>query len=337
MRDFLNFYDLETKLVLTEARRSQQPKSKAGRKICRFCNGIDGQFGVSFNKKAHTISKALGNQNILSDDECDDCNRKFCTYENELIRYIEIRRVLYNVDKKFMSCEDSEFKIVPYADINKAVKISDNTQDLIHTSTLDDGSIIITASTHPYKPIMVYRSLLKYALAIIDKKYLDDYRLTYKMLLDEELNNSLRTVSRICQHTLFNMQLKTCCSIFKRKDNTHPIPNHMVLFSYKDVMFQFFLPYSKADYNLYRGNPFTLKLLSPEIFGDKSRIVKYNRNIVDLSGVEKTEHTEKFVMSFDENSSKNFGEKSPFKNFPNQELFSDLVSSQILLVPFESD
>ena len=48
---------------------------------CRYCGCTD---RAKFRSVAHTFPEALGNRWIVSDDECDDCNRLFSVYDDAL-------------------------------------------------------------------------------------------------------------------------------------------------------------------------------------------------------------------------------------------------------------
>ena len=63
---------------------------------CRFC-GRD-ETAVTFKKKAHAVSEALGNKHLLSYRECDDCNAFFGqAYEDALVKYIGALRTFMMV------------------------------------------------------------------------------------------------------------------------------------------------------------------------------------------------------------------------------------------------
>lgn len=49
---------------------------------CRFCGTRDPK---NFKSIAHTFPQALGNQWIVSSDECDDCNQLFSVYDDALV------------------------------------------------------------------------------------------------------------------------------------------------------------------------------------------------------------------------------------------------------------
>ena len=63
---------------------------------CRFC-GRD-ETAVTFKKKAHAVSEALGNKHLLSYRECDACNAFFGqAYEDALVKYIGALRTFMMV------------------------------------------------------------------------------------------------------------------------------------------------------------------------------------------------------------------------------------------------
>lgn len=71
-------YSNKDKVRIGETDKSQR--------TCRFCGRK--QPDVSFNNIAHTISEGLGNKNIITNDECDECNKWFGKeIEQDLIIY----------------------------------------------------------------------------------------------------------------------------------------------------------------------------------------------------------------------------------------------------------
>jgi len=66
------------------------------KRVCRYCNKSKPE--VSFKKVAHSISEALGNKKIITNDECDTCNEKFGKgIENDLILYLSLFRNFFGI------------------------------------------------------------------------------------------------------------------------------------------------------------------------------------------------------------------------------------------------
>jgi len=74
-------------------------ESDKSKRVCRYCNKKNPE--VSFKKVAHSISEALGNKKIITNDECDACNEKFGKgIENDLILYLNPYRVFFGIRGK---------------------------------------------------------------------------------------------------------------------------------------------------------------------------------------------------------------------------------------------
>lgn len=68
------------------------------KRVCRFC----GKTGKDrFKDESHAIMEALGNRQLICNEECDECNHIFeSTVEKHLFKLLEINRTLYNVSGK---------------------------------------------------------------------------------------------------------------------------------------------------------------------------------------------------------------------------------------------
>lgn len=65
------------------------------KRVCRFCRRTYPD--TSFNSLAHAISKGLGNELLICNEECDDCNKKLSKTEDNLMHYLDIRRAMGGV------------------------------------------------------------------------------------------------------------------------------------------------------------------------------------------------------------------------------------------------
>ena len=55
-------------------------------KVCKFCLKTSKE--ATFKNIPHVIPELLGRNNYTSNDECDNCNKLFGTYESDLANYI---------------------------------------------------------------------------------------------------------------------------------------------------------------------------------------------------------------------------------------------------------
>ena len=77
-----------------ECKVGEEDKDK---RCCRFCNSTGKS---NFRHIAHAIPEALGNKLLFCNDECDSCNSKLASVENNFVHMMDIRRVLYKVPSK---------------------------------------------------------------------------------------------------------------------------------------------------------------------------------------------------------------------------------------------
>lgn len=171
-----NIFNLGTQDVLTpiynlacygQQRRYVGQSIKSERK-CRFCGQSMPQ--VTFEKKSHAISEALGNKKVWCLEECDCCNEYFGkTIERDIINLFSPYRSLYKVKGKegVPTTKGKNFKISE--ELFSFTLPFDNTEDL------KNKTFVLDTSNYKYIPQNVYRCLCKYALSVVNRKLLNKY------------------------------------------------------------------------------------------------------------------------------------------------------------------
>ena len=74
MEKLLDKYDIK-KFNLDKDSKTKIGEGKKEDRVCRFCK--QKYPSGKFNSIAHTISEALGNKKLITNDECDECNSYF--------------------------------------------------------------------------------------------------------------------------------------------------------------------------------------------------------------------------------------------------------------------
>jgi len=93
---FFFAYQLESfKVCPTEKIKGLKLKKD---RVCRFCGKKWGE--VSFKGDAHILSNLLGNRYLMSDFECNDCNKLFGQYEDHKSKYLGMSRTVMLVRGK---------------------------------------------------------------------------------------------------------------------------------------------------------------------------------------------------------------------------------------------
>ncbi|NHZ46308.1 HNH endonuclease [Cupidesulfovibrio liaohensis] len=79
--------------------------------VCRYCKKSAPD--VSFKNTAHTIPMSLGNINLVSGDECDECNHYFGnTLENCLGNFTIVERAIFGIKgRKRLPTRGFKFKV----------------------------------------------------------------------------------------------------------------------------------------------------------------------------------------------------------------------------------
>ncbi|RNI30158.1 hypothetical protein EFA69_11710 [Rufibacter immobilis] len=216
---------------------------------CRFCGAKtneQNQFGsiVSFNKKAHAFSEALGNKKVLTSDECDSCNERFGAHkgiESSLINLLQVFRSTYSLEGKkgLKKLKGKDFLIDSsgFLDILKRVNLSDSTQKQSIETQLNLNETFI--------PQDIYRCLSKYILSVIDKQDVIHFQNTIDWINKAFDATELPPIS-IFQHINF-FKRDPLVVIYKRKTTNTTFPYLVGEFHYANLIFVFILPFCFKD------------------------------------------------------------------------------------------
>lgn len=156
----------------TERQLIGERKSR-NQRVCRFCGRSYPD--VKFNSKAHALSEFLGNKNIIGLDECDDCNTRFSSLEEQFFNRHAILFPLYGIRGK-----SGIPKIkTPSADISSKNEITLINSHMPADELLDiengkNGTLNVsfTKTSRPYVPQNIYKCLAKYACSVISSQNL---------------------------------------------------------------------------------------------------------------------------------------------------------------------
>lgn len=237
---------------------------EAGQRTCKFCNETSPK--VSFNNKAHVIPHQLGNENLISDFECDRCNKIFSKYESELAKFLGITRtVMMTRGKKgipnFFSPKNSVTAVVEkFFNIKNAVKVSagDNLD-----FDLKSGMTVIEYDKNPYRPIQVFKSLIRIGFCMMETDDLKYYSGTINKIL---LSNKYD--ARCNGNQLFDVycsslpqESPTLAILFKRKTDAG-IPSHVLILFCGQAMYQLTMPFHAEDEKKYQDN-FSVLIMPP--------------------------------------------------------------------------
>jgi hypothetical protein len=247
-------------LLIDEPLYSQKLRPKRER-ICRFCTKSAPE--TTFKSKSHIIPELLGNKSILSDSECDICNRKYSVFESHLANFLGISRTFSNRHGKNgfpkfrtpdKSLEVKEGFMNENDDVKKIIFESTDSSKKNFTIEEDEGSIIIHSIRHPYIPIYVFKAFLKMALLSIPEENILEYELAIEEL-DKNTNREGSILFHanvwVCPGAPFPKPLLYVCERIKEGC---AMPKHIFIVYFQNYIFQIYIPACKNDLWFYDGS-----------------------------------------------------------------------------------
>lgn len=151
---------------------------------CRFCNREASK--VTFKKLAHSIPELLGNRQLVSTDECDDCNQYFANHvENDLGKFTKPYRLMGQVRGKKSVPSYKTFKGLSRIDFKAGTgfEISEREDDVIHEFDEEKKQVIFHFMREAYCPAAAYKALVKAAISVMPEAELDNFQHAKKWLL----------------------------------------------------------------------------------------------------------------------------------------------------------
>lgn len=262
-------------------------------RVCRYCGKAMPE--VSFKKVAHTISEALGNKKIITNDECDACNQLFGdSIENDLIRVFDFPRFIYRIKGKNGVAHKIEGKnYTLFSDQNtgkaKLYQINnDRTKEELTTTNKSNALQLIT--TRPIPSENIYKCLVKYAIGVLDKEDITYLGKTIQWIKGEITESDLPPIAKLIDHSIVDHPQMV---VFIRKDDDkqQDFPHIFVSIRLINTQFAFIIPFSDKDTNDFtKTENFTNVLDWFELFnGREWQIVPCNKNevIIKLKSTDK--------------------------------------------------
>ncbi|WP_456438764.1 HNH endonuclease [Psychroserpens sp.] len=211
-------------------------------RVCRFCN--ESMPKVTFKKKAHAISEALGNKNIVLYDECDKCNERFGkTIEGDIITYLELFRTIYGIKgkggkkkikgKNFEASKGEGNQIeIKFFSLDDRPKVGDD-----YNIKLEFDKKV----THQN----IYKTLTKFFISVIDDSELPNFEDSINWINGKINAKELPLVGEAINYDTFVHHPRLL--YFLRKSDDTNLPYAVCQFFYTCKMFLFVVPFSSKD------------------------------------------------------------------------------------------
>jgi hypothetical protein len=243
------------------------PKEKST--TCRYCNKTNKE--VSFSQATHLLPELIGENNIYTTDECDDCNKLFSDFESNFSVFIRPYITLLGVKGKkkipefhsrTIDSNEETRTVLKHAKGNrKELKIQDIEDYSLNT---DKKTLDIVFRKPPFVPLKVYKSLLKIGLSLLPNEFDNANKLSFEWLTNRKEHLELipfafiTTLKKKSFATPF-AELYRAKKLVKGKSE---FPEHILILCFANQIIQIFLPFSDELKKVHNGK----RILSVNLF-----------------------------------------------------------------------
>jgi len=214
------------------------------KRICRFCGRKQPE--VKFKKEAHAISEALGNKKLICLEECDSCNEFFDeNIERDFIAYHNLARVMFcikNKENKIPKLKGVNFQF--FKDNNSNLNIGIVKEHIVKKEN-DIPKEIILKTNDEITLQNIYKALVKFALSVIDTKYIQYFDKTIKWLKNEFEIEKLPKVAILNSYHFFSQEPEI--TLYIRNNDNEDLPFLVGEFRFTFYMYIFIVPMSNKD------------------------------------------------------------------------------------------
>jgi len=304
--DFWNTYDLISSTKSFASIR-QDPRK------CRFCNRTETE--VTFKSEAHALPELLGENKLISQDECDDCNALFGAFESHLSRffipYLTVlgvkgkRRVPAFHSRTVDRNEDTRTIFIVGPDGKRSLQIGD-----FNDYKIDEINKTLSLSFRlpPHRPLFVYKALVKIALSLLPEKQIRDFQNVYDWILGKEAAISYLPVGfiTVLKRKKFAKPFADLYQAKKVVTENKFFPELTLLVNFANIIVQIFLPLSQnfkyedsigksPELNIYPSFVLNNDLNEVKSTGK----IKYNFTTIDFSSDASVERDEILNFSYE--------------------------------------
>lgn len=227
--------------VFDESTKHKIGEPDKSKRVCRYCNERSPK--VSFKKMAHSISEALGNKKIITNDECDICNENFGKgIENDLILFLTPYRIFFKVKGKkgVPKFKGKNFEIKN----EETITIDILSDEEITVSDCNDFQVRLE-TTEKITTQNIYKTLSKYALGVIDRTQIVNFKDTIEWINGKKNIDNLPKIAILTSYHLFSTHPKL--TVYLRKSKDDKLPYAVAEFRFTYLTFVYIIPNSNKD------------------------------------------------------------------------------------------
>ena len=268
---FQNSYDIVVNRIIA----ARGKKVILGQKpsVCRFCSRRGPE--VTFRKEAHAVPQLAANRTLISQYECDECNDRFSAFEDDLGKATLLERIAGQVLGKagVPSAKAGQKRSRIDVDVT-GFKIEERAGDPIAEFDHETNTLTITIAPQTYRPLGVFKALIKVALTLMDERDLAKVPEAVRWLRAPDLTTN--QIDDGTRYTCFRSWTPgpapfadTRVMVLRRRRADVPGPFLILVLAFGNLSFQIVVPAPREDRHLI-GKSISLRqvpiypLLDPE-------------------------------------------------------------------------
>ncbi len=280
----IKFYDDNYDMVfkyLDQPRKIKIAPIKTGQ--CRYCKRASPN--AKFKKEAHAFPQLIGNDVLISSDECDDCNKFFSeTIEDNLAKFLGIQRTIaLTKGKNGVPSYKSPNKQVRW-DVGRDGKIAISSVIGDESIAIDHENKKLTVKTirQPHIRRSAYKCFVKMALSLMSESDLENMTETIDWILQRD--DKIQNKSFVALHTFVSGASgfrHITFALLRRKPLIENVPQYSFFIAWGKFTYQIFLPFASGDKALL-GKTMTLEYF-PNVLDYSSADSKVAYTQIDMS------------------------------------------------------
>ena len=296
MTAFFNDYEMRS-LGLEEYRAGDDSDNR----VCRFCGKTKAE-GITFEKEAHAISEALGNKTLFCNEECDCCNKRLATIEDNLsVAYLEIRRSLCGIVGKKGTNSVAGQNFVLDSKTHQMIL-----SEKAHVDENGDKIRIRLDGREVFTFQGLYKALVKIVIDLVDSETLPHFKNTIEWINGKLDAEEFPPIKQMYCDTIHRQPL---LEIFIRRDKSkiEVGPYCFANLYVCDLCLQFVVPFVDVD----RGKMKSAKLIHPFEKKMGTTLAIYNRKYEWIDIEDTTPRTAWVELDFKKSDQKPASSKEP--------------------------
>jgi hypothetical protein len=217
---------------------------------CRFCDRS--RPAVTFKKKAHAVPELVGNKRASTLYECDDCNNRFSSFEDDLGKMTLGYRTLSQVrGKNGVPTLTNKGEMSRIEFDGGQLHIKQVLGEGLVSINDDVNQVQIVYDSQPYRPLGVYKCLAKSAFTLLPEDEIQHFPELKQWLREEDVatNKVYSEGNHICSMSFVpgpRPFIQPVAGLFRRKTDVDA-PYCVFLLVYGNYSMQIFLPCPSMD------------------------------------------------------------------------------------------